>query len=157
MSFLRLLKRYARRKSALGVIATVAAICSGPALAVPAYSQQITPRAANAAAPTAADALRNVKGASDLATVPTLQSRDGSGMAKLPVIPGKMSCSQLAHTTNVNGQTIHIVKYQTASASSGSPKYCAVTGHINTYIGFEILLPTSTWRQRYLQVGCGGL
>ena len=24
-------------------------------------------------------------------------------------------------------------------------------------IGFEILLPMTTWRQRYLQVGCGGL
>jgi hypothetical protein len=35
--------------------------------------------------------------------------------------------------------------------------YRAVTGHINTYIGFEILLPVNTWRQRYLQVGCGGL
>ncbi len=57
----------------------------------------------------------------------------------------------------VNGQKIQIVKYQTASASASSPKYCAVTGHINTYIGFEILLPVSTWRQRYLQVGCGGL
>ncbi len=49
------------------------------------------------------------------------------------------------------------MKYQTASASAGSPQYCAITGHINTYIGFEILLPVSTWRQRYLQVGCGGL
>ncbi|MGH3290410.1 MAG: tannase/feruloyl esterase family alpha/beta hydrolase [Trebonia sp.] len=28
---------------------------------------------------------------------------------------------------------------------------------MNTYTGFEILLPISTWRQRYLQVGCGGL
>ena len=57
----------------------------------------------------------------------------------------------------VAGQTIQITEEQTASASPGSPVYCAVTGHINTYIGFEILLPVSTWRQRYLQVGCGGL
>jgi hypothetical protein len=157
MNVLHLLKRCVKRKSALGVIAAVAVICSGPALAVPAYGQQITPRAAGAATPSAADALRNVKGASDLATVPTLQSQDSSDMANLPVIPARLSCADLAKTTTVNGQKIQIVKEQTASASSSSPVYCAVTGHINTYIGFEILLPTSTWRQRYLQVGCGGL
>ena len=32
-----------------------------------------------------------------------------------------------------------------------------MTGHIGTYIGFEILLPVTTWRQRCLQIGCGGL
>ncbi|WP_300610401.1 tannase/feruloyl esterase family alpha/beta hydrolase [Trebonia sp.] len=89
--------------------------------------------------------------------MPTLSGQDDSDMANLAVIPARMSCSQLAKTTKVNGQSIHIVEYQTASASPGSPKYCAITGHINTYIGFEILLPISTWRQRYLQVGCGGL
>ena len=68
-----------------------------------------------------------------------------------------MSCADLAQTTEVAGQTIQITEEQTASASPGSPEYCAVTGHINTTIGFEILLPTSTWRQRYLKVGRGGL
>jgi Tannase and feruloyl esterase len=68
-----------------------------------------------------------------------------------------MSCADLAQTTAVNGQTIQITEQQTTSASPGSPVCCAVTGHINTNIGFEILLPTSTWRQRYLQVGYGGL
>jgi hypothetical protein len=92
-----------------------------------------------------------------VADVPTLSGSENSDMANLPAIPAKLSCSQLAQTTKVNGQTIHIVKSQTASASASSPQYCAVTGQINTYIGFEILLPTKTWRQRYLQVGCGGL
>jgi feruloyl esterase len=78
-------------------------------------------------------------------------------MAHLGVIPASMTCAELAKTTSVAGQKIQIVKYQTASAAAGSPRYCAVTGHINAFIGFEILLPVSTWRQRYLQVGCGGL
>jgi hypothetical protein len=78
-------------------------------------------------------------------------------MANLKVIPAQMTCAELAKTTAVAGQSIDVTNYQTASASPGSPQYCAVTGHINTYIGFEILLPISTWRQRYLQVGCGGL
>ncbi|HUC58526.1 MAG TPA: tannase/feruloyl esterase family alpha/beta hydrolase, partial [Streptosporangiaceae bacterium] len=95
--------------------------------------------------------------ASSVTNVPTLSSQDGSDMANLPVIPAGMSCAQLAKTTSVAGQAISITQYQTASAAPGSPQYCAVTGHINTYIGFEILLPVSTWRQRYLQVGCGGL
>jgi feruloyl esterase len=95
--------------------------------------------------------------AQSVANTPTLSTSDSANMANLPVVPAAMSCAQLAKTTEVNGQKIQIVKYQTASASASSPKYCAVTGHINTYIGFEILLPVSTWRQRYLQVGCGGL
>jgi hypothetical protein len=156
MDLLRLLKRPAKRKFALGIIVAVAAIGLGPALAVPAYSQVITPRAATLSA---ADALSNVKGGiSHLATVPRLRSQDSpSDMANLPVLPARMSCANLAQTTQVNGQSIQITEQQTTSASPGSPVYCAVTGHINTYIGFEILLPTSTWRQRYLQVGCGGL
>ncbi|MGH3244855.1 MAG: tannase/feruloyl esterase family alpha/beta hydrolase [Trebonia sp.] len=92
---------------------------------------------------------------SDVASVPTLGP--GTAMASLRVIPARLTCAELAKTTTVAGQGIAITQYQTASASSGSPKYCAVPGHINTYIGFEILLPVSTWRQRYLQVGCGGL
>jgi Tannase and feruloyl esterase len=156
MDFLRRLKRSVKRKSALAVIAAVAVSCTGLALAAPAYGQQNTPHAASAA--TLSAALRNVKGASsEVKDVPTLTSQDSSGMANLAVIPARMSCADLAKTTTVNGQKIQIVKYQTASASSDSPVYCAVTGHINTYIGFEILLPTNTWRQRYLQVGCGGL
>jgi len=151
MSFLRLLKRHAKRKSALGVIAVAAVICSSLALATPALGQQATPA-------TAAGALGLSRSASSkLADVPTLTSQNSSDMANLAVVPAQMSCAQLAKTTSVSGQKIQIVKHQTASASAGSPQYCAVTGHINTYIGFEILLPTSTWRQRYLQVGCGGL
>jgi hypothetical protein len=151
MNFLRLPKPRVKRKSALGVIAVAAVICSGPALAVPAYGQQI-------ATATAASTLGLSHGASSkLADVPTLTSQDSSAMANLAVIPAQLTCAQLAKTTTVSGQKIQIVKYQTASASPSSPKYCAVTGHINTYIGFEILLPTDTWRQRYLQIGCGGL
>jgi feruloyl esterase len=93
---------------------------------------------------------------SNLAAEPTL-TNDSAGMANLRVIPAQISCAQLAKTTAAGGQKIQITAYQTASASATAPEYCAVTGHINTYIGFEILLPISTWRQRYLQVGCGGL
>jgi hypothetical protein len=129
----------------------VAVTATAMALAVPAKA---TPNAAGADTQTAA---QEQALAQSVANTPTLSTSDSADMANLPVIPAGMSCAQLAKTTEVNGQKIQIVKYQTASASASSPKYCAVTGHINTYIGFEILLPVSTWRQRYLQVGCGGL
>ena len=39
---------------------------------------------------------------------------------------------------------------------SGSYPYCEVKGTIAPQIQFEVLLPTKTWRRRYLQTGCGG-
>jgi Tannase and feruloyl esterase len=137
LTFKRLVKRRRLPKSLIGVVVT----CTALALAVPAAAQQTAGSTASSW--------------SDVANVPTLDS--STAMANLKVLPARMSCAELAATTRVAGQSIDITAYQTASASSDSPRYCAITGHINTYIGFEILLPISTWRQRYLQVGCGGL
>jgi hypothetical protein len=134
------------------VAALVAVASTAAAIAGTASAQATTAGGANAQA-----AAREAALARSVADTPTLTSQDSSDMANLGVIPAQMSCAELAKTTSAGGQQIQIVKYQTASASADSPTYCAVTGHINTYIGFEILLPVSTWRQRYLQVGCGGL
>ncbi|HXW44780.1 MAG TPA: tannase/feruloyl esterase family alpha/beta hydrolase [Streptosporangiaceae bacterium] len=82
---------------------------------------------------------------------------DGTQLANLPAVPATESCATLAQTTMAGGQDVQVAAEQTASATTGGPEYCALTGTINTYIGFEILLPLSTWRQRYLQIGCGGL
>jgi hypothetical protein len=138
LPFKRLVKR---RRVLKPLIIGAAAACTVLALVVPAEAQQTANSTASSW--------------SDVTNVPTLES--STTMANLGVIPAKMSCAEIAQTTKVAGQSIDITKYQTASASAHSPKYCAITGHINTYIGFEILLPVSTWRQRYLQVGCGGL
>ena len=70
---------------------------------------------------------------------------------------GEGTCSQLALTDSAGGQTIDISAHQEGTDGQGGPLYCALTGTINTDIGFEILLPVKTWRQRYLQIGCGGL
>jgi feruloyl esterase len=146
-------KQADRRKRQVALIAALATVFSLVLYAGSAV-------AAQTASPTAtvADTLGLSQSASSaLAAEPTLTSSGSSDMASLRVLPARMSCSQLAKTTTAGGQKIQIVEYQTASASAGAPAYCAVTGHINAYIGFEILLPVSTWRQRYLQVGCGGL
>ncbi|HEX3804275.1 MAG TPA: tannase/feruloyl esterase family alpha/beta hydrolase [Solirubrobacteraceae bacterium] len=81
---------------------------------------------------------------------------DGTQIANLPVIKSKELCSTLADTTMVDGQSVQIAEDQVASSTPGGPLYCALTGTINTNVGFEVLLPVSTWRQRYLQIGCGG-
>jgi Tannase and feruloyl esterase len=141
-----------RRAAAIGAVLVVAA-ATAAAFAVP--SAALATPAGSAS--TAAAAAREAALARTVADVPTLSSSGGGDLADLGVIPASMSCAQLAETTSVAGQQISIVEHQTASAAAGSPVYCAVTGHINTYIGFEILLPVSTWRQRYLQIGCGGL
>jgi Tannase and feruloyl esterase len=85
------------------------------------------------------------------------QVNDGTKMADLKVIPAKQSCSQLATTTLAGGQTVNIAEYQQGTDPNSGVLYCALTGTIDSNIGFEILLPVNTWRQRYLQLGCGGL
>jgi hypothetical protein len=142
-----------RRSHALAFVAAlVVVVTSAAALVSPASAQVTTAAGASAQATAREQAL-----AASVADVPTLNGASSADVANLAEIPAQMSCAQLAKTTAVGGQQIQIVKYQTASASAGSPSYCAVTGHINAYIGFEVLLPINTWRQRYLQVGCGGL
>jgi Tannase and feruloyl esterase len=82
---------------------------------------------------------------------------DGTQMANLKVVASKETCAQLATTTEAGGQTVNISAYQVGADPNSGVQYCAITGTINTNIGFEVLLPVKTWRQRYLQVGCGGL
>jgi feruloyl esterase len=153
MIALRPFSRHRRRKHTTALVAGLAVLIAGAAtIAVPAFAQAAAASSASAQAAASAQAL-----AKSVASVPTLSGNDTSDMASLPAIPAGLTCDQLANTTSIDGLAISIVQHQTASAAPGSPQYCAVTGHINQYIGFEILLPTSTWRQRYLQVGCGGL
>jgi hypothetical protein len=130
-----------RRHTLLAVL-VAAAFSPVLALAVPATAQSAS-RAAETAQRT------QHQQASD--------RNDGTKLANLPVKQAKESCAALAGTATAGGQSIQIAAEQTASATAGGPEYCAMTGTINTDIGFEILLPMTTWRQRYLQIGCGGL
>src|SRR4051794_23919351 len=51
-----------------------------------------------------------------------------------------------------------LARSDTVAAGGGtSYEYCDVKGTINPKIQFELLLPTRTFRQRYLQEGCEGL
>jgi len=131
------------RAHKLVTVVVTATAFLGVVLAVPALAQQSAHKATAAVTRT-----HFFAGASQ---------NDGTQIANLPVVDAKETCSDLAQTTQVAGQTVAISEQQTAAATSGGPVYCAVTGTINTNIGFEVLLPINTWRQRYLQIGCGGL
>jgi len=119
--------------SALAIF--VAAGCCAALLAVPALGHDSGPPAGNPA-PSVSDAQR---------------------MASLPVRQATISCATLAQTNRIDGLSVTIDATEVGRASATSPRYCAVTGHIAGYIGFEALFPVSTWRGRYLQIGCGGL
>lgn len=132
---------HAGRARAIGLVAALAMLGAGAVLAVPALGHQGgAARSASRAAPTAAS------------------GTNSSGLANLPVKKSKMSCARLAKTTHlVNGLQVQVAEHNLGHAATGGPEYCALSGHIAKYIGFEVLLPTKTWHQRYLQIGCGGL
>lgn len=72
----------------------------------------------------------------------------------LPVL----SCAQVARLDlQVPGFPVAIASATTTTAATGAYEVCDVRGTIAPQIQFQVQLPTTTWRQRYLQTGCGGL
>ncbi|AHL76894.1 tannase [Stutzerimonas stutzeri] len=79
-------------------------------------------------------------------------------LARLPVVQPTGSCSSLSaiDLTTIGGAGSRVVTAQQQVTDSGVA-ICAVEGVLAPSIGFKVELPTQTWTQRYLQVGCGGL
>jgi Tannase and feruloyl esterase len=78
---------------------------------------------------------------------------------RLGVVKPAMACSQLA-TLDLAGMTgipVLIGSAAPATATPGGWPACEVVGNIGPQEKFKAFLPTSTWRQLYLQTGCGGL
>src|SRR6266849_5892636 len=100
MNFPLSLKHHVKRRLPKPLIIGIVVTGTALALAVPAAAQQTSGS--------------TVSSWSDLASVPTLDS--STAMANLKVIPAQMTCAELAKTTEVAGQSIHVTKYQTASA-----------------------------------------
>jgi pimeloyl-ACP methyl ester carboxylesterase len=75
----------------------------------------------------------------------------------LVVLP-KMSCEALAFEdfTSLPDAGTQILSSELVPADGSTPEYCKVTGYVEPQIQFELRLPTKTWTQRYLQLGCGG-
>src|SRR5215831_3159122 len=121
-------------------LATVAVLAVAGAVAVQASASASPTRPAQAAAPAAHAAAR------------TLVNRPVS------VLTPVQTCAQLAtlDLTGLPGAPTQIDSATTATAPGGW-SYCNVTGTIAPQDQFELQLPLTTYTQRYLQTGCGGL
>ena len=79
------------------------------------------------------------------------------GGANLGAISAVNRCAELKSVdlTDIGGSGSRITS-ATELDRAGST-FCEVEGMLAPAIGFKVVLPTTTWTQRYLQVGCGGL
>lgn len=87
------------------------------------------------------------------APVPT-----ATGSQSLAAVMPSTDCAALARldVTRIAGPGSRVVS---ASEGAGAQpgRVCVVEGVLAPTIGFRVELPTTTWTQRYLQTGCGGL
>jgi feruloyl esterase len=91
-----------------------------------------------------------------LAGAPQLAQAEAVSVT-LAVVKPSVSCASLRSTdlTKIGGAG-SAVTAATETTSDGI-KVCSVEGTLAPSISFQVLLPTESWTQRYLQVGCGGL
>jgi feruloyl esterase len=76
-------------------------------------------------------------------------AQEAEGAPILPVVP----CAQLAAAELGALDAVVTGASETTRERHG---YCFVQGYISPQTQFEVLLPLTTWRGRYLQQGCGG-
>jgi Tannase and feruloyl esterase len=81
-----------------------------------------------------------------------------AALANLPVVTPKLTCDAVRRldVSQAVGAGTGITSTQLVTPANSYP-YCDVKGVIAPQIQFEVQLPTQTYRQRYLQTGCGGL
>jgi feruloyl esterase len=81
-----------------------------------------------------------------------------AGPRSLGVIQPVLPCAELAQTdlTEIGGPGSRVTKAAETTSAQGIAE-CAVDGTLAPSIGFQLVLPTRSWTQRYLQIGCGGL
>lgn len=81
---------------------------------------------------------------------------DPTALAREVVRP-VMSCAKLADVslTDIGGEGSRITTAKEITVN-GAPA-CEVDGNLHPEIGFQVILPVSSWQQRYMQIGCGGL
>ncbi|WP_321968946.1 tannase/feruloyl esterase family alpha/beta hydrolase [Paraburkholderia tropica] len=92
-----------------------------------------------------------------LAVIPGGAWAASGGPADLTVVKPATSCTALADVdlTAIGGKGSRITG-ATETTSDGI-KVCSVKATLAPAINFQVLLPTGTWTQRYMQLGCGGL
>ncbi|MBD8804886.1 tannase/feruloyl esterase family alpha/beta hydrolase [Pseudomonas syringae] len=85
----------------------------------------------------------------------TPSSNVADNLAQLPVVTPVTACAALTQTdlSDIGGSGSRVVS--ASESSRDGVAVCAVEGLLAPQIGFKLELPTTTWAQRYLQVGCG--
>jgi len=79
------------------------------------------------------------------------------GVDAIAVVKPVSACAGLTHIelSDIGGEGSRVLSASEVTRDGRS--LCAVQGTLAPEIGFRLELPTNTWAQRYLQVGCGGL
>jgi hypothetical protein len=79
-------------------------------------------------------------------------------IASLAAVAPVRECASLA-AADVSGPVGAKTVITSAEAvTDGKPApYCRVTGYVEPMVKFEVRLPITTWTQRFVQTGCGGL
>lgn len=87
----------------------------------------------------------------------TPSSATAYNIARLAVVKPVSACSALTGVdlNDIGGQGSRVLS--ASESMRNDVAVCAVEGRLAPQINFRLELPTGTWAQRYLQVGCGGL
>src|SRR4029453_7454786 len=73
-----------------------------------------------------------------------------------PVVRPRIDCAALAgQDLSGTPDAPAVIGSATVTTSPDGWPACEVKGMVAPQIQFDVLLPTETWRQRYLQLGCG--
>lgn len=76
--------------------------------------------------------------------------------AEESVVRPAHSCAELVREYAVPDAKTQVTSAVVVPASAVAPEFCDVRGKIEPNIGFQLKLPTQTYRGRYVQYGCGG-
>ncbi|MEV6350349.1 tannase/feruloyl esterase family alpha/beta hydrolase [Actinoplanes sp. NPDC051851] len=75
-----------------------------------------------------------------------------------PVVLPRVECAALAgQDLSGTPDAPAVVGSAAVATSPDGSEACEVTGTVAPQIQFDVFLPTTTWRQRYLQLGCASL
>lgn len=93
-----------------------------------------------------------------LPLVPAAALAQDAGPQDFPVVAPATACADLVGTdlADIGGEGSGVTQAAKVTSEDGIVT-CSVTGVLAPAINFTLLLPTETWTQRYLQLGCGGL
>ncbi len=88
----------------------------------------------------------------------TAQTPPAAQYAALEIVKPVTACANLAtfDLTAIGGAGSRVTSAKEQRSSQGAA-VCAVEGVLAPSITFSVELPTESWAQRYLQIGCGGL